>query len=69
MEKLDKLQKELSDIGAEIAQVSAQAESAKDAEDKRFYREKEITLRKKELLLLENLNALGTREAWGGVSR
>ncbi|PNW74180.1 hypothetical protein CHLRE_13g588405v5 [Chlamydomonas reinhardtii] len=53
MEEGEKLQKELSDIGAEIAKVSAAAESAKDAEDKRYFREKELMLRKKELMLLE----------------
>ena len=69
MEELEKLQKELSGIGAEIVQVFFKAESAKDAEDKRYYREKELTLRKKEVLLLEKLQARGMREAWGGVSR
>ncbi|KAG2452119.1 hypothetical protein HYH02_003152 [Chlamydomonas schloesseri] len=53
MEEGEKLQKELNDIGAEIARVSAQAESAKDAEDKRYFREKELMLRKEKLMLLE----------------
>ena len=61
MEEGEKLQKELSDIGAEIAKVSAAAESAKDAEDKRYFREKELMLRKKELMLLEARGMFGAQ--------
>ena len=66
MEEREKLQKELNDIGAEIARMSESAESAKDAEDKRYYREKELMLRKKELLLLEKFEARGMREGRSG---
>ncbi|KAG2424483.1 hypothetical protein HXX76_014535 [Chlamydomonas incerta] len=58
MEEGEKLQKELNDIGAEIARVSAQAESAKDDEDKRYFREKELLLRKERLMLLETHGSL-----------
>ena len=61
MEEGEKLQQELNDIGAEIARVSAQAESAKDAEDKRYFREKELMLRKKELMLLEARGMCGAQ--------
>ncbi|KAG2424451.1 hypothetical protein HXX76_014504 [Chlamydomonas incerta] len=71
MEEGEKLQKELDDIGAEIARVSAQAESAKDAEDKRYFREKELMLRKERLMLLEARAAaagLGVGSAAGAAA-
>ncbi len=71
MEELEKVQKEVSDVGAEIIRVSVQAESAKDAEDKRSLQKEKlllleikVTLQKKELLLLEELHARGMRGPW-----
>ena len=68
MEEREKLEKEISDIEAQIVRVTPQAESAqaKD-EDKRYFREKELLLRKEKLLLLEKLEKLGARGMRGAL--
>ncbi|PNW80403.1 hypothetical protein CHLRE_07g316200v5 [Chlamydomonas reinhardtii] len=68
MEEREKLEKEISDIEAQIVRVTPQAESAqaKD-EDKRYFREKELLLRKEKLLLLEKLEKLGARASAAGL--
>lgn len=59
MEEQERLRKELRDIPAEIRRVSALADSATDAKDRRYYREKALLLLKTEHLLLEKLGMWG----------
>ena len=59
MEEQEKLQNELIETGAEIRKVLASADSAENAEDKRYYRDMALVLRKRELLLFEALQARG----------
>eukprot|EP00198_Chlamydomonas_reinhardtii_P013666 XP_001703003.1 predicted protein [Chlamydomonas reinhardtii] len=67
MEEQEKLQNELIETGAEIRKVLASADSAENAEDKRYYRDMALVLRKRELLLFEALQARGRAAMAAGL--
>ncbi|GIL84273.1 hypothetical protein Vretifemale_13015 [Volvox reticuliferus] len=55
MEKIEKLERQISDLEAEIRLLSAKAESAEDTEDKKYYRALVLSSKERLVKMEENL--------------